>query len=133
MTGDEPKRALSEAEGWLVSAKHTLVEAQSEEVLSNVCCAEAILGIIRANDALTLKFFGNKATKHDDAASLFAKLVRERKIRREDERFGELIAKAMWDKSGATYGKGKAFSHEEAREYVEKAGEFIAAAKEYIG
>jgi len=132
MIGDEPKRALAEAEGWLVSAKHTLTEAQSEEILSNVCCAEAILGIIRANDALTLKFFGNKATKHDDAASLFANLVREKKIKKEDERFRELIAKAMRDKSGATYGKGKAFTYEEAKEYVEKAEGFVAAAKEYI-
>ncbi len=43
---DEPARALKEAEAWIVSAKNTLVDAQSDEALAAVCCAQAIHGII---------------------------------------------------------------------------------------
>ena len=63
---DSPEKALKEAEAWLVSAKHMLVEAHSDEGLSGVCCAEAIHSIIRANDALMLKFYKVKPTRHDD-------------------------------------------------------------------
>ena len=56
MMGDTPERALAEAEVWLEGARKTL--KHSEEGSANVCCAQAIHGIIRANDALALKFLG---------------------------------------------------------------------------
>jgi len=129
-TTDNPQKAIREAEAWLASAKHTLVDAQSDEALAGVCCAQAIHGIIRANDALALKFLGTKPTRHDDLATTFAKLVRQNKLAKADGRFKGLLAKAVMDKSGADYGK-KTFSYEEAGEYVEKAEEFIATAKKH--
>ncbi|PIO06302.1 hypothetical protein COT29_01660 [Candidatus Micrarchaeota archaeon CG08_land_8_20_14_0_20_59_11] len=123
---------MKEAEAWLVSAKHTLVEAQDDEALSGVCCAQAIHGIIRANDALTLKFFGTKATRHDDVPLTFAKLAREGKIEKSDEAFKNVLSNAVRDKSGADYGK-RTFTNEEARRYVEKAEEFIGIARKYAG
>ncbi len=47
---DTFERAFAEAESWLASAKHGLVEAEDEEARANVCCAQAIHAIIRAND-----------------------------------------------------------------------------------
>ena len=128
---DTPERALHEAESWLVSAKHSLVEAESDDASANVCCAQAIHAIIRANDALSLKFLGYKATRHDDAAAVFAKLAREGKLPDRARQFKELIANAMRDKSGADYGKAS-FSHEEAKEYVEQAESFVAIAKDVL-
>ncbi len=128
---DSPQKALKEAEAWVVSAKHTLVDAQSEEALAGVACAQAIHGIIRANDALMLHFFKVKPTRHDDAPLGFAKLVRENKVLKEDERFKNLVSSAMRDKSGADYGK-QVFSYDDGKEYVEKSEEFVTAVKKYV-
>ncbi len=125
---DTPERALHEAESWLVSAKHSLIEAGEDEASANVCCAQAIHAIIRANDALSLKSFGHKATRHDDAAAMYAQLAREKKLPEGAERFRNLVSGAMRDKSGADYGK-RSFSLENAKSYVEQTEQFIAMVK----
>ncbi|MEW5996096.1 MAG: HEPN domain-containing protein [Candidatus Micrarchaeota archaeon] len=128
---DYPERAIREAEGWLASAREKLHDVQDEPALANVCCALAIHAIIRANDALSLKHLGIKGTRHDDLAAVFAKLIREGKLPKSDERFGKLLVKAAGDKSGADYGK-KEFSYEDAEEYVENAEEFVDTVRSRI-
>ena len=128
---DTPERALHEAESWLVSAKHTLMDAEEEDAKITVCCAQAIHALIRANDALSLKSFGHKSTRHEDAAALFAKLVREKKLPDKAIRFKDLISTAMRDKSGADYGKGS-FSYEDAKLYVERTENFITMVKDVL-
>lgn len=127
MNGDSPERALREAESWLASARHGLAEDEP----ANVACAQAIHAIIRANDALSLKFLGHKPTRHDDAAIVYAKLAREGKLPAGAEQFKNVIANAMRDKSGADYGKSS-FTCENARGYAEKAGEFLAMVKSVL-
>ncbi|MFH0817362.1 MAG: hypothetical protein V1909_01885 [Candidatus Micrarchaeota archaeon] len=128
---DTPERALHEAESWLVSAKHKLMEAEADETSANVCCSQAIHAIIRTNDALSLKFLGHTPTRHDDAAIVFAKLVREGKLPDRAKPFKDLIADSMRDKSDADYGKAS-FSYEDAKEYVERAESFVAMAKDVL-
>ncbi|MFA5246925.1 MAG: hypothetical protein WC408_03485 [Candidatus Micrarchaeia archaeon] len=128
---DTPKRACSEAESWLNSAKHSLEKAKQIEADASVCCAEAIHAVIRANDALALEFLGHKPTRHDDAAIVFAKLVREGKLPDKTEHFRNLVAKSMRDKSGADYGKSS-FSYEDAQEYVEQTELFVAMTKDVL-
>jgi len=128
---DTPGRGVKEAEEWLVSAKDKLEAAENDNSASNVCCALAVHAIIRANDALCLKFLRIKATRHDDAPVMFARLLGQGKIGRENTRFLRLLQKAMADKSGADYGK-KVFSHDDAKKYVEDAEEFIAAVKSWL-
>jgi uncharacterized protein (UPF0332 family) len=127
---DNPERAIMEAEGWLASAKEKLRDAQDEAALANVCCALAIHAVIRANDALSLRYLGIKPTRHDDMVTVFSKLLRNN-LPKEDMRFKELIGKVPRDKSGADYGK-KEFSYAEAEEYVEKAEEFVGMARSRI-
>lgn len=128
---DTPERALHEAESWLVSAKYGMAAASDDEAGANVCCAQSIHAIIRANDALSLKFLGHKPTRHDDSAIVFAKLIREGKLPNDAGRFKDLIADAMTDKSGADYGKAS-FSYEAAKEYVEKTEDFVAMVKDVL-
>ena len=128
---DTPERALHEAEDWLLSARQSLIDADGDEARSNVCCAQAIHAIIRANDALSLKFLGHKPTRHDDAAIVFMKIAREGKLPEGAVGFRGLIADAMRDKSGADYGK-RSFSYEDARKYAERAGHFIAMVKDVL-
>lgn len=125
---DNPERAIKEAEGWLASAKEKLRDAQDEPALANVCCALAIHAIIRANDALSMKYLGVKGTRHDDAEMVFSKMIRDKHLPKEDGHFGSIIVNAVADKSGADYGKDE-FSYLEAEEYVEKAEEFVGMAR----
>lgn len=125
---DSPERALEEAEGWLASAKHTYADSEEGDVGAIVCCSQTIHGMIRANDALCLKFFGNKPTRHDDAAAFYAKMLRERKLPASAEPFKNLASKAMREKSSADYGKSS-FSRDEAQEYLERTEEFVAMVK----
>ena len=128
---DTAQRAIGEAESWLVSAKDKLALAENDDGAANVCCALAIHAIIRANDALTLKLMKMKGTRHDDAPALFSKMLQQGKLAGENRRFLPLIQKAMSDKSGADYGK-KAFSFEDAKNYVTGAEEFVAAMKSIL-
>jgi uncharacterized protein (UPF0332 family) len=125
---DTAERAIREAEEWLVSAKGKLEAAESGHSAANVCCALAVHAIIRANDALSLKFLLIKATRHDDAPMMFSKLLQQNKLGSENLRFLRLLHKAMADKSGADYGK-KAFGYEDAKKYVDEAEEFVVFAK----
>lgn len=128
---DTPERAISEAQAWLVSTKDKLALAENDEAASNVCCALAIHAIIRANDAATLKFLRMKATRHDEAPTMFSKLLQQGKIKSENRRFLRLLQKAMMEKSGADYGKS-IFDYEDAKKYVDDAEEFVAAVKDMI-
>lgn len=125
---DTPERAMQEAGAWLISAQDKLALAETDESAATVCCALAIHAIIRANDALTLKYLQVKSTRHDDASALFSKLLRQNKLPDEDRRFMPLIQKATTDKSGADYGKS-IFSYEDAKTYVEETQEFISVMK----
>lgn len=111
-----------------IPQKREMAEAEDDRAVTNVCCAEAIHALIRANDALSLKFLGHKPTRHDDAAITFAKLSREGKLPAGAARFKDLISNAMRDKSGADYGKSS-FAYEDALEYVEQTEGFIAMVK----
>jgi uncharacterized protein (UPF0332 family) len=125
---DAPERAIKEAEEWLVSAKDKLAMAENDDSAANVCCALAIHAIIRANDAVSLRHLGTKATRHDDAPALFSRLVQQGKLGRENLRFLRLLQKAMKDKSGADYGK-RTFQYDDARKYVADAEEFVSSVK----
>ena len=108
-----------------------MAEAGGDYASANVCCAQAIHAIIRANDALAMKFLGHKPTRHDDAAIVFAKLIREGKLPEKAAMFKNLVADAMKDKSGADYGK-RSFSHEDAEKYAERAEHFIVMVKDVL-
>jgi len=128
---DNPERAIKEAEQWLLSAKDKLIIAEEEEGAANVCCALAIHAIIRANDALCLKFLNIKPTKHDDIPHIFESIIKEGKIEKGNVRFIKLLERVKSDKSVADYGK-KTFRYKEAKDYVDRAEEFVSAIKGYI-
>ena len=127
---DTPERAEAEAQSWLASAKEKLA-TPDDEAAANVCCALAIHAIIRANDAVTLKFLHQKATRHDDAAAMFSKVLEQGKVAAGNRRFLRLLQKAAVDKSGADYGKST-FTLEDAKSYVQDTEEFVAASREMI-
>ncbi len=129
--GDTSKRAIAEAFEWLESAKLSLARCDEDSAACNVACSQAIHAIIRANDALTLKFLGRKGTRHDDAPALFAYLMKHSFLAKADEKFASIIAGAMLKKSGADYGK-ESFTKRDAEKLALQAEDFVHAAKKYV-
>ncbi len=123
---DKVGRAIKEAESWLDGAKGT-----AEAGDCNVACAMAIHSIIRTNDALTLRFLGRTATRHDDAHILFGKLIKQGKLPEGEIKFQLIVARAMQEKSGADYGKGE-FSKKQMEEFIEDAERFLGMAKGHL-
>jgi uncharacterized protein (UPF0332 family) len=123
---DKVGRAVKEAESWLDGSKRIAGAGDC-----NVACAMAIHSIIRANDALTLRFLGRTATRHDDAHILFGKLIRQGKLPEGEIKFQLIVARAMQEKSRADYGKGE-FSKTQMEKFVEDAEGFLGMTKEYL-
>lgn len=145
---DTPGRAMAEAAEWLDGARRTMEKIRSTprcnengmeegrranggEGASNVCCAQAIHSIIRANDALCMKFMKHKPTRHEDAPRLLGKMVDQGKIKPVGRKFEHMLAKAMAGKSGADYGKAD-FKWGDAEFFVKKAEEFLVMARKYV-
>lgn len=126
----EAEKALKEAEGWLESAKNMLQKADSSEIYT-VVVAECIHSIIRANDALTLKFKEERAEKHEEAIHLFKELIKQKLIPPEEARFTAILTKAIHNKSAYDYG-GKWTSKTDAEYWILYTGRFVLMAKKYV-
>ena len=126
---DTTEKAMAEAEAWLEGARKTL--GARGVGTANVCCAQAIHSIIRASDALCMKFIGHKLTRHDDIPHTFRKMISQGKIKPEERKFEHMLAKAMASKSGADYGKAD-FSWKDAEFFVNEAEGFISMSKKYV-
>jgi uncharacterized protein (UPF0332 family) len=126
-------KEVKEAEFWLKSAKD-LFDSQTPHVEKyTVVTAQAIHSIIKANDALTLKFLGKRAIRHDDAPQLFLDLIKFNKI---PSKFADLrktiIIPAINTKSRADY-KGIEVSRTEAEKWLRMSEKFLKCAKECVG
>lgn len=123
------EKAIKEAEYWLRAAKSTLESAESEEAYT-VCIAQAIHSIIKANDALTIKYLGELAHRHDEAPELFQKLITQNKIPSEEANYREIILRAVYEKSKFDY-KGTPASRAKAKQWLNDAEKFLKLAEKY--
>ncbi|MCX9083603.1 MAG: HEPN domain-containing protein [Candidatus Methanoperedens sp.] len=121
--------AIKEAGVWLESAQRTIEQGDPESLI--VATAQAIHAIIKANDALSLKFLNTRAKRHDDAISLFMRLVRENKIPQEEARNRDTLTIAVNEKSKYDY-TGQPISKRDAQRMVLNAIKFVSFARKYI-
>lgn len=124
-------KELKEAEVWLESAKKALNSDIAERERYTVAVAQTIHSIIRANDALTLKFLGKQGMRHDDAPRLFLELVRLNKIPSKFADLRIIIISAVQVKSKADY-KGIEVSKSEAEKWIRNAEKYVNSAKECL-
>lgn len=125
-------REVKEAEAWLESANHLLKLERLGDERYTVMVAQAIHSIIRANDALTIKFLGKRALRHDDAPKLFLELVRENKIQAQYANLRKsVLFPAIQLKSKADY-KGIITSKRDATNWISKAERFLRSVKECL-
>lgn len=125
-------RELKEAEHWLESAKELLKKGSLDKEKYTVVVAQAIHSIIRANDALTLRFLDKTAIKHDMAPELFLELIRNNKI---PAKYADLrkivLIPAIKTKSHANY-HGFDVSKADAENWIRLAEKFLSAAKDCL-
>src|SRR5947209_16186029 len=71
---------LEEAESWLDAAKFTLANTAKGRARFTVAIAQSIHALIKANDALSMRFLGRRSTRHEDAAIMFGRVIKQNKV-----------------------------------------------------
>lgn len=125
-------REINEAKFWLESAKQLFTSEFTLPEKYTVVIAQCVHSIIRANDALTIKFLGRRAIKHKEAISLFLDLIKFNKI---PSRFADLrktvLQPAIEIKSRADY-KGLIAGKSDAERWIKLAEKFLSCVKECL-
>ena len=93
---------LEEAEIWYESATAVFGSARGREK-HTVAVAQSIHALIKANDALTMKYLGKRSTSHEGASILFGDLVKRRKIDPKFAGLRKLLTRAAAEKSDFDY------------------------------
>jgi uncharacterized protein (UPF0332 family) len=125
-------RDVKEAEAWLESARALLENEAMGEERYTVAVAQSIHSIIRANDALTIKFLGKRAIRHEDCPRMFLDMVTGNKIPPQYANLRkDILLPSVQTKSQADY-KGASFSKKEALSWIGKAERFLKASKECL-
>ncbi|MCJ2670134.1 MAG: hypothetical protein LN416_06460 [Candidatus Thermoplasmatota archaeon] len=91
-----------------------------------------IHAMIRANDALTVRYLGRRSTRHEDAGRMFGELLRRNKIPAEYAGLRNVLMRAVSEKSEYDY-KGTEVGSRVAKRWVREARRFIDAVKEMLG
>jgi uncharacterized protein (UPF0332 family) len=87
--------------------------------------------MIKANDALTVRFLRRRSSRHEDAAGLLKEMLRLHRI---PERYAggrRALLEALQEKSEFDYG-GAHVGIEEAERRIRRAEKFLEAAREIL-
>lgn len=122
---------IEEAEAWLRSAEYLLESEELGRARFTVAVGEAIHSMIRANDALTMKFLKKRSTRHEDALRLFKELLTQHKIQAKYAGLRDGLRDAVADKSDFDY-KAKVAGKDEAERRIRTARQFLTAVREIL-
>lgn len=96
-----------------------------------VVAAQCVHALIKANDALTLRFLRRRSTRHEDAALLFGEILRQRKVPAGYADLREILVRAMSEKSEYDY-KGAEVSRDSAERWIRRTERFLRAVQEIL-
>ncbi|HLE45479.1 MAG TPA: HEPN domain-containing protein [Thermoplasmata archaeon] len=122
---------LEEAEIWYESAKAVFGSPHGRGKYT-VAVAQSIHALIKANDALTMKYLDRRSTRHEDAAVLFGDLIKQNKI---DSKFADrrkLLTRVAAEKSDYDY-KGAEVSKASASGWLRDAERFLEMVRGILG
>ena len=114
---------LEEAEVWYESAKSAFDSPRGREKYT-VAVAQATHALIKANDALTMKYLGLRSTRHEDAAVLFGDSIKQNKIDPKLADLRRLLTRAVAEKSNYDY-KGTEVSKATASSWLRDVERFL--------
>ncbi len=118
------KHHFKQAKFWLEGARYCSTLSSEDSEKYTVAVAMAIHGIIKANDALCVKFLDRIAKRHDEARTLFEQLIKENKVNAVYASYKNIIQDAISNKAKAEY-RVAYFSKNDAEEMIRKAEKFI--------
>ena len=121
---------FEQAKVWLESARYTASNSDSKDKYS-VAIAMLIHAVIKANDALTLKFLNTASKRHDDARKLFEDLIKRNLIKSEYSSYSQIIQEAINNKAKAEY-RGISFSKNDFEQMQRKSEKFIKMVEETL-
>ena len=98
---------LEEAEAWLGAAEFLQERKDLGRARFTVVAALSIHSMIKANDALTMRFLRRRSTRHEDAPRLFRDLVAQNKIPSEYAALRDSLSDAVADKPDFDYKGGE--------------------------
>lgn len=116
---------------WLEGAKHVGSQCSECKEKYSVAIAMLVHAIIKANDALSVKFLATTARRHDEARRLFEDMIKKNVIKTEYASYKDIIQEAIIMKAGAEY-RGSFFSKSDFEDFKRKAEKFLKMAGEYI-
>ncbi len=93
---------FEQAQAWLRGADH-VAQGEGSNQKYNVAVAMTIHSIIKANDALTIKFLNLTSRRHDDAPRFFEDLIKKNFVKSEYSKYKEIIQEAVHAKAKAEY------------------------------
>lgn len=125
------KGHFEQAKLWLEGAKYIADYSSEGNDKYVVAVAMSIHTIIKANDALTFKFTGNTARRHDDARRLFEDLIKKDFIKAKYANYKQIIQEAINNKAKAEY-RAAFFSKNDFEAMKRKAEKFLKMAEEII-
>ena len=125
------KSHFEQAKLWLEGAKFIGNYGSERKDKYAVAVAMAVHAIIKANDALSFKFMGVTAKRHDDARRLFEDLIKKNFVKAEYANYKQIIQDAITDKAKAEY-RAAFFSKNDFEAMARKAEKFIKMAGEII-
>lgn len=125
------KLHFEQARIWLAAAQHTM-ETRTEQQRFAVAYAMVVHAIIKANDALTLRFFRRTARQHTEARPLFEDLVKQRHIGAQYAPYKQIIQDAIEGKAHAEY-RGAFVSKGDYESLARKAEKFLKMVGEVLG
>ena len=97
------KSHFEQAKLWLQGAEYIANLPNEESHKYAVAVAMTIHAIIKANDALTYKYFSNVAKKHDDAPRLFDDVIKREPKLEPYANYKRYITEAITNKAKADY------------------------------
>ncbi len=124
-------RELKEAEHWLASARRLVGDPSEDREKYTVAVAQCIHSLIRANDALTMRFLKKQALRHDDAPRLFLDLIEGKKIPAGHAELRKTLNDAVQLKSKVEY-RGVEMSKADAERWIRRTEKFLEAAYESL-
>lgn len=125
------KHHFKQAKIWLEGATIVAELSEYESEKYAVAVAMTIHAILKANDALTFKFLGITAKRHDNARLLFEDLIKKDIIRQEYAGHTQTIQDAITNKTKAEY-RGAFFSKHDFEEMKRKAEKFLKMVEEIV-
>lgn len=125
------KHHFEQSKLWLEGAKFIGNLDNADKNKYTVAISMLIHSIIKANDALTLKFLNTTARKHDEARKLFEELIKRNFIKSEYANYKDIIQDAINNKAKAEY-RAAFFSKNDFEDMSRKAEKFLKMAIIYF-